>query len=227
MPVLGASSLSDECERTGVDEVVATWAGDANDAAMQSATSVHNARRDGCCDGSWLNIVAVAGADTNAGIRRACEHRSGCAFCGTCGATSGPAQGVTEARGGRGHQLPGLQYGFTTATTICDNGRAAARSRREEPCEPDETTTRRHRVLAAMADGISASPHAARVNRLDGIGAAAAPLSSQRVSHENCQVNALAVVAPAALATAVYDAALATSLAASLAAALASAALLA
>ena len=70
MPVLGASSLSDECERTGVDEVVATWAGDANDAAMQSATSVHNARRDGCCDGSWLNIVAVAGADTNAGIRR-------------------------------------------------------------------------------------------------------------------------------------------------------------
>ena len=113
----------------------------------------------------------------------------------------------------------------TTATTICDNGRAAARSRREEPCEPDETTTRRHRVLAAMADEISASPHAARGNRLDGIGAAAAPLSSQRVSHENCQVNALAVVAPAALATAVYDAALATSLAASLAAALASAAL--
>ena len=50
-------------------------------------------------------------------------------------------------------------------------------------------------------------------------------MSSQRVSHENYQVNALAVVAPAALATAVYDAALATSLAASLAAALASAAL--
>ena len=114
MPALGASSLSDECERTGVDEVVATWAGDANDAAMQSATSVHNARRDGCCDGSWLNIVAVAGADTNAGIRRACEHRSECAFCGTCGATSRPAQGVSEARGGRGHQLPGLQYD-------CDN----------------------------------------------------------------------------------------------------------
>ena len=35
----------------------------------------------------------------------------------------------------------------TTATTICDNGRAAAGSRREEPCEPDETATHRHRVL--------------------------------------------------------------------------------
>ena len=46
-----------------------------------------------------------------------------------------------------------------------------------------------------------------------------------RVTHRNRQVNVLVVVASAALAAAVYEAALATYLAASLAAALASAAL--
>ena len=56
-------------------------------------------------------------------------------------------------------------------------------------------------------------------------GAAAAGPIFQRVTHRNRQVNVLVVVASAALAAAVYDAALATSLAASLAAALASAAL--
>ena len=55
--------------------------------------------------------------------------------------------------------------------------------------------------------------------------AAAAGPVFQRVTHRNCQVHALVVVASAALTAAVCDAALATSLAASLAAALASAAL--
>ena len=50
-------------------------------------------------------------------------------------------------------------------------------------------------------------------------GAAAAGAVFQRVTHRNRQVSVLVVVASAALAAAVYDAALATSLAAALASA--------
>ena len=90
---------------------------------------------------------------------------------------------------------------------------------------PNGATEWRAGCSAVVATGLNRSSHVEQdAFALHSAAAAAAGLS-QRVSHRNCQVNALVVVAPAALAAAVFDAALATSLAASLAAALASAAL--
>ena len=112
-----------------------------------------------------------------------------------------------------------------TATLDYEMVRAADPMRSMRARGPNGATEWRAGCSAVVATGLNRSSHVEQdAFALHSAAAAAAGLS-QRVSHRNCQVNALAVVAPAALAAAVYDAALATSLAASLATALASAAL--
>ena len=90
---------------------------------------------------------------------------------------------------------------------------------------PDGAFRWRRGCSVNMRHGWHGSSHGKLGNSIQNWGSCCSSPNSQRVSHGNGQVNALAVVAPAALAAAVYDAALATSLAASLAAALATAAL--
>ena len=113
----------------------------------------------------------------------------------------------------------------TTATLDYEMVRAADPMRSMRARGPNGATEWRAGCSAIVATGLNRSSHVEQdAFALHSAAAAAAGLF-QRVSHNKCQVNALVVVAPAALAAAVYDAALATPLAASLAAALASAAL--
>ena len=90
---------------------------------------------------------------------------------------------------------------------------------------PDPVVASRQESAEGGAAEFSESLHPRRKKKPMQTGASAAGPVFQRVTHRNRQVNVLVVVASAALAAAVYDAALATYLAASLAAALASAAL--
>ena len=94
-----------------------------------------------------------------------------------------------------------------------------------EPFEPERAAASRREPLERGVTEFSELLHPKRKKQSMQTGAAAAGAVFQRVTHRNRQVSVLVVVASAALAAAVYDAALATSLAASLAAALASAAL--
>ena len=104
-------------------------------------------------------------------------------------------------------------------------GGAAGLQRCEGGCGPGEAAEWRWGCPADVAYGLDRSPRKERSKKSMQAGAAAAGPIFQRVTHRNRQVNVLVVVASAALAAAVYDAALATYLAASLAAAFASAAL--
>ena len=103
-----------------------------------------------------------------------------------------------------------------TATLDYEMVRAADPMRSMRARGPNGATEWRAGCSAVVATGLNRSSHVEQdAFALHSAAAAAAGLS-QRVSHINCQVNALVVVAPAALAAAVFDAALDTSLAASL-----------
>ena len=102
----------------------------------------------------------------------------------------------------------------TTTIMDCESDWAAGLQRCEGGCGPGEAAEWRWGCPADVAYGLDRSPRKERSKKSMQAGAAAAGPIFQRVTHRNRQVNVLVVVASAALAAAVYDAALATYLAA-------------
>ena len=142
--------------------------------------------------------------------------------------TDGVAEGIGQAAARRipGRRATTISCAHNTITTMgCDNRRAAASTRCGGAPGPEAAPGQWQRYTAGSAAARRQPAQANRGLSAQHWGSCAAAPNFQRVSHRNCQVTALVVVAPAALAAAVFDAALATSLAASLATALASAAL--